>query len=166
MNHLVPIQIMLQAANAADAKQLVQDLAGTMSGMSNAAIPPTTEVSTVAPAAAQPASPPQYAPPAAPPAYTQQPTQPPQQGYGAPTVPVAQPTPPAPSQQPSGAVPTSAPTYDLTQLGVAAQPIVDAGRQNEIIAWLNQRGVQALTQLDPSQYGEFATFLRSLGAKI
>lgn len=159
--NLVPIQITLQAASAADAKQLVQDLAGTMSGMPDARIPASTEVSTVAPAV-QPVPQPQqqYAPPAAPPAYTQ----PPQQSYGAPAVPVAQPAPP--TQQPAGAVPTSAPTYDLTQLGVAAQPLMDAGRQNEIIAWLNQRGVQALTQLDPSQYGEFATFLRSLGAKI
>lgn len=159
MSNLVPIQITLQAATAADAKQLVQDLAGTMSGMADARIPTRTEVSAV-----EPTQPPQqFTPPAPPPAYPQQqPAQPPQQGYGAPAVPVA---PPAP-QQPSGAVPTSAPTYDLTQLGVAAQPLMDAGRQNEIIAWLNQRGVQALTQLDPSQYGEFATFLRSLGAKI
>ncbi|WP_179016189.1 hypothetical protein [Paenibacillus sp. 79R4] len=80
-------------------------------------------------------------------------------------MPVA-PTPPAPPAQQTGTVPTSAPTYDLTQLGVAAQPIMDAGRQNEIIAWLNQHGVQTLMQLSPSLYGEFATFLRSLGARI
>lgn len=47
MNHLVPIQITLQAANAADVKQLVHDLAGTMSGMTNNDIPSETSVSTV-----------------------------------------------------------------------------------------------------------------------
>lgn len=49
MNHLVPIQITLQAANAADVKQLVHDLAGTMSGMTNNDIPSETSVSTVQP---------------------------------------------------------------------------------------------------------------------
>lgn len=167
MSNFVPIQITLQAATAADAKQLVQDLASTMSGMADVRIPARTEVSTVeeAPVTAtvdpSQQAPAQYAPPATPPAYPQ----PPQQGNAVPTVPVAPPQPTS-SQQPAATVPTSAPTYDLTQLGVAAQPLMDAGRQNEIIAWLHQRGVQALTQLDPSQYGEFATFLRSLGAKI
>ncbi len=47
MSNLVPIQITLQAATAADAKQLVQDLAGTMSGMADVRIPARTEVSTV-----------------------------------------------------------------------------------------------------------------------
>lgn len=159
MSNLVPIQITLQAANAMDYKQLVQDLAGTMSGA-----PASTEVSTMAPVTATLEAPPQqtpvqYAPPTVP-NY-------PQQSYTAPAVPVTHTAPPTPPvQQPAGVVPTSAPTYDLTQLGVAAQPIMDAGRQNEIIAWLNQHGVQALTQLNPSLYGEFATFLRSLGAKI
>lgn len=49
MSNLVPIQITLQAATAADAKQLVQDLAGTMSGMADARIPAETTVSTVEP---------------------------------------------------------------------------------------------------------------------
>lgn len=37
--NLVPIQIILQAANAADVQQLVHDLAGTMSGQSASWIP-------------------------------------------------------------------------------------------------------------------------------
>lgn len=45
--NLVPIQITLQAANAADVQQLVQDLAGTLSGMPASRIPASTEVSTV-----------------------------------------------------------------------------------------------------------------------
>lgn len=159
MSNLVPIQITLQAATAADAKQLVQDLAGTMSGMADARIPASTEVSTIAPAAPQP--PQQYAPPVAP-AYPQ----PPQQGYTAPAVPIAQPGTATPPTPPTGAVPTSAPSYTMEQLGVAAQPLVDAGRGSELVGWLQQHGVAALTQLPKEQYGEFATFLRSLGASI
>lgn len=49
MNNLVPIQITLQAANAADVKQLVYDLAGTMTGMPQSDIPAETSVSTVQP---------------------------------------------------------------------------------------------------------------------
>lgn len=79
----------------------------------------------------------------------------PQQGYG------------QQQQQPvGGTVPTSTPSYTLDQLGVAVQPILDAGRQGELFAWLQQHGAQALTQLNPQHYGEFATYLRSLGAKI
>jgi len=48
MSNLIPIQITLQAANAADARQLIQDLAGTMQ------IPPQTHVSTVPASAASP----------------------------------------------------------------------------------------------------------------
>ncbi|WP_054939041.1 hypothetical protein [Paenibacillus ihuae] len=71
-----------------------------------------------------------------------------------------------PQQPAGGSVPTSTPGYTLDQLGVAAQPILDAGRQGELFAWLQQHGAQALTQLNPQHYGEFATYLRSLGAKI
>lgn len=79
----------------------------------------------------------------------------PQQGYG------------QQQQQPvGGSVPTSTPSYTLDQLGVASQPVVDAGRGSELIAWLQQHGVTALTALHPQHYGEFATYLRSLGAKI
>lgn len=155
MSNLVPIQITLQAATAADAKQLVQDLAGTMSGMADVRIPASTEVSKLTPAAPtsqphQPITPPQT----------------PQQGFTAPTVPTAQPNPAAPPAPQAGAVPTSTPSYTMEQLGVAAQPLVDAGRGPELVGWLQQHGVSALTQLPKEQYGEFATFLRSLGASI
>lgn len=68
-------------------------------------------------------------------------------------------------QQP-GAVPTTTPTYTMEQLGVAAGPLVDAGRAGELTAWLNQRGAASLSQLDPAHYGDFATYLRGLGARI
>jgi len=75
----------------------------------------------------------------------------------------------APVQQPAPVpVPTTGgtPTYTLEQLSVAATPIMDAGRQQELVALLNQFGVQALTQLPKEQYGAFATALRGLGARI
>lgn len=46
--HLIPIQITVQAATAADVRQLILDLAGTVSTMSPANIPVETTVSTVA----------------------------------------------------------------------------------------------------------------------
>ncbi|WP_127575280.1 hypothetical protein [Paenibacillus barengoltzii] len=161
MSNLVPIQITLQAATAADAKQLVQDLASTMFGMADTRIPASTEVSTLTPAAPATVSqqPQQFTPQNAS-------ARPPQQGYTAPTVPTAQPNPTAPPALPAGAVPTSAPSYTMEQLGVAAQPLVDAGRGPELVGWLQQHGVSALTQLPKEKYGEFATFLRSLGASI
>lgn len=152
----MPVQITINGENANQAIEEFATLSAAFAGQAPAASTSTAQLSGAisidAPISAQLS-------------YPQQPTQQPQQGYGAPAVPVTQPQ-TAPPTQPSGTVPTSAPTYDLTQLGVAAQPVMDAGRQGEIIAWLNQHGVQTLMQLSPSLYGEFATFLRSLGAKI
>lgn len=115
-------------------------------------------------------TPPQFtqpAPPQQPPVQQPAPIYPPQYPTNQPpfgqqpTVPTSQP------QQPvQSAVPTSAPTYTIDQLGVACGPLVDAGRGPELTTWINQRGAQALTQLDRAYYGEFATYLRSLGAKI
>lgn len=173
MQNLVPIQITFQAANAADIKTLVHDLAGTLGGMPSASIPAETTVSTVQPQGA-PYTPQANTqtpePPAAQqPNYGQQYVQQPQYGQ----VPTQQPDPTQYGQQPqqgkqapTGAVPTSAPTYTLDQLGVAAQPVMDAGRGSDLIGWLQQHGAGALTQLDPKFYGEFATFLRSLGGRI
>lgn len=43
---------------------------------------------------------------------------------------------------------------------------MDAGRIGELQGLLQQFGVPALTQLPTEHYGEFATRLRALGAKI
>ncbi len=80
--------------------------------------------------------------------------------------PVQQAQPAQPVQQPATSVPTAAHVYNLEQLAVAATPLIDAGRQHELVALLAQFGVQALTQLPKERYGEFATALRQLGAKI
>jgi hypothetical protein len=63
-------------------------------------------------------------------------------------------------------VPTSAQSYTMEQLAVAATQLVDAGRREELVNLLKSFGVQALTALSKEQYGAFATQLRTLGAKI
>ena len=77
-----------------------------------------------------------------------------------------------PTQQPvlqtpvPALIPTSAPTYTMEQLAVAATQLVDAGRRTELVSLLASFGVQALTALPKEQYGAFATQLRAMGAKI
>ena len=64
-------------------------------------------------------------------------------------------------------VPTTAPTYTLIELGNAAKGIMDAGNVEKLKALLtDQFGVKALTELAPERYGEFATAIRAMGAKI
>ena len=85
--------------------------------------------------------------------------------------PVATPT-PAPAQtaaptNPAPAVPvTTAPTYTLDQIAKAGASLVDAGKMEQLLALLAKYGVQAVTQLQPDQYGVFATELRTLGAQL
>jgi len=74
-----------------------------------------------------------------------------------------------PTQTPDplvSSVPTTAPTYAMEQLAVAATQLVDAGRRGELLQLLGSFGVQALTALPKEQYGNFATALRQMGAKI
>ena len=88
--------------------------------------------------------------------------------------PVAAPA-PAPVQiPPVAAVPAPEPqavapaglTYTLEQISNAAAPLMDAGRIQDLFNLLHKFGVQAVTQLKPELYGQFATELRALGAKI
>ncbi len=82
----------------------------------------------------------------------------------APVYPVPSPTPVAP---PPAAAPTAPPpTYAFDDLARAASTLMDAGKQQELVGLLGSFGVQALTQLPKERYGEFATALRGLGAKI
>lgn len=87
----------------------------------------------------------------------------------APTAQVPAPVAPAPAPTPAeqpAAVPTTAQTYTVEQLAVAATQMVDAGRRQELVNLLGRFGVQALTALPKEQYGAFATALRQMGAKI
>lgn len=64
-------------------------------------------------------------------------------------------------------VPTAAPTYTIQELANAAKGILDAGNVEKLKALLtDQFGVKALTELSPGRYGEFATAIRAMGAKI
>lgn len=76
------------------------------------------------------------------------------------------PTNPAPTN-PAPTVPvTTAPTYTLDQIAKAGASLVDAGKMEQLLALLAKYGVQAVTQLQPDQYGVFATELRTLGAQL
>lgn len=73
----------------------------------------------------------------------------------------------APAPAPAPAVPvTTAPTYTLDQIAKAGASLVDAGKMEQLLALLAKYGVQAVTQLQPDQYGVFATELRTLGAQL
>lgn len=63
-------------------------------------------------------------------------------------------------------VPTSAPQYTLEMLAKAGTALIDAGKMNELSALLAKYGVEALTSLNPAQYGVFANELRGMGAAI
>mgnify|MGYP000580093458 CR=1 FL=1 len=80
-----------------------------------------------------------------------------------PPAPAAPVTPPAPAP----AMPVAdAPTYTLDQISKAGAALVDAGKMEPLLGLLTKYGVQAITQLQPAQYGVFATELRALGAQI
>lgn len=128
---------------------------------------PTAPAPAPAPAPAAPVSP---APVTPTPTQTQTQTQTP-----APTAtpPVAAPAPTAgqtsaaPGNTPAPTVPvTGAPTYTLDQISRAGASLVDAGKMQQLLELLGRYGVQAVTQLQPEQYGAFATELRALGAQI
>lgn len=73
----------------------------------------------------------------------------------------------APGNTPAPTVPVAgAPTYTLDQISRAGASLVDAGKMQQLLELLGRYGVQAVTQLQPEQYGAFATELRALGAQI
>ena len=71
-----------------------------------------------------------------------------------------------PVQQQPQTVPTTAPGYTMDQLAVAATQLMDAGRQQELLALLASFGAPSLMALPKEQYGNFATQLRGLGANL
>ena len=66
----------------------------------------------------------------------------------------------------ASAVPTGAPTYTLDMIARAGAALIDAGKMDALCGLLAKYGVEALTALDPAQYGNFANDLRALGAQI
>lgn len=80
--------------------------------------------------------------------------------------PTAPPTQQAPIQQPVNSVPTTTQNYTLDDLARAAMPLMDSGRQGELLQLLATFGVDALPALPQAQFGAFATALRGMGAQI
>lgn len=69
-------------------------------------------------------------------------------------------------QAPQAPVQTQIPTYTQQDLALAATQLMDSGKQQDVLNLIASFGVQALTQLPQEQFGNFATALRTLGAKI
>lgn len=84
----------------------------------------------------------------------------------APTAVIPAPTMPAP------AAPTTARTYTIDELALASRPIVEAGKQVELLNLLhsfrdaNGQQIKSIVQLPKEQYGTFAAGLRQLGDTI
>ena len=70
----------------------------------------------------------------------------------------------APQQAQTVAVPTTAPTYTLEQLMQASAQLMDKGQPPYDL--LQKYGITMLTELNPENYGLFATDLRAKGAQI
>lgn len=75
-------------------------------------------------------------------------------------------TPQTPSQPAVPAVATSVPSYTLDDLARAGMALMDSGRQNDLQQLLVKFNVSSLPELEPEQYGSFATMLREMGAPI
>lgn len=101
----------------------------------------------------------------------------------APVAPVAQPAPVAPPVVPTSvSVPTTpgpqqVPTtpavpvapvkeYTLEEIQVALQPLMDAGRTNEIVGLMQKYKVASLPELPKEQFPNLVVDLRNMGARI
>lgn len=101
-------------------------------------------------------------------------TPPPCPVQGAPVIP----TPAAPVTPPP--IPVKAPTavkqYTADELSLASRPIVEAGRQQEVLDFLHSftftdkngavRSVQSIMELPTELYGAFADGIRRMGGRI
>lgn len=90
-------------------------------------------------------------------------------GAASPSLTTPSDTAPAPAPAPVAGVPVAAaPTYTLEQISRAGAELL--GQHPELretlMGLLRDQGVEAVYQLDPAQYGAYATALRGLGAKI
>lgn len=91
----------------------------------------------------------------------------------APETPVA-PAPTAPStpdpatpEPPVATVPTApAKEYSLDELLTATAPLMDAGKIADLQALMQKYGVASMMEIPKEKYGELATDLRALGAKL
>lgn len=81
-------------------------------------------------------------------------------------IPEPAPAPKAP-EPPVAAVPTApAKDYSLDELLTATAPLMDAGKISELQALMQKYGVASMMEIPKERYGELATDLRALGARI
>lgn len=97
-----------------------------------------------------------------------------------PVVPTAQPSVPVTSPVVAPAVPTAPPTavkkYTADELSIASRPIVEAGKQQDLLALLHSftftdangvtRNVQNIREMPEELYPAFANGIRQLGGRI
>ena len=92
------------------------------------------------------------------------PANPPETGKNVGTPAPAEPAPTAPAQP---AVPTApAHVYTLPELQAACAPLMDQGKLNELQQVVASFGVTNLLDIPEARYGELATKLRELGARL
>lgn len=92
----------------------------------------------------------------------------------APATPVAPPAAAAPStpdpaapEPPVATVPTApAKEYSLDELLTATAPLMDAGKIADLQALMQKYSVASMMEIPKEKYGELATDLRALGAKL
>ncbi len=89
------------------------------------------------------------------------------------TIPMPQPTATVPQPQPQAPTPAQQTTAQpqqkaltLNDIATAGAGLVDQGKMQQVIELLGKYGVQAITQLQPTQFDAFAGELRALGAAI
>lgn len=78
--------------------------------------------------------------------------------------PVVQPTPAAPAQTAVPAAPAR--VYTLPELQAACAPLMDQGKLTELQQVVASFGVSSLLDIPAARYGELATKLRELGARL
>lgn len=81
-----------------------------------------------------------------------------------PQIPAAQPMPtPSPAPMP---VQTAPQTYTVEQLGLAARPLVESGRREELVTLLTEFGVPSVAAIPEDRRADFAARLRAMGGQI
>lgn len=81
---------------------------------------------------------------------------------------VSVPTTPEPPQAPTTPAVPVAPVkeYTLEEIQVALQPLMDAGRTNEIVGLMQKYKVASLPELPKDQFPNLVVDLRNMGARI
>lgn len=92
------------------------------------------------------------------------PANPPETGKNVGTPAPAEPAPAAPAQPAVPAAPAR--VYTLPELQAACAPLMDQGKLNELQQVVASFGVTNLLDIPEARYGELATKLRELGARL